>query len=163
MRKLCSVNTGRVSLLLPILVLMACVDGVTGPSRGVIATSYLGTYFTTTSSGGQDTDQLAAGSTLSITLHADGTTSGHLHVAASATDPVFDADLAGTWTLNGSTVNITTAADTFIRNMPFTAITVTSGGGEFAVLAGDEVFSGTRIQLTLSPNGMPIPANTSGI
>ena len=83
-----------------------------------------------------------------MNLNSNGTTSGHLHVAANGTTPVVDADMAGTWTLNGDVVTFTQAADTFVRNMPFT---VQRAGRNVVGMAGDLIFSGTRINVTLAP------------
>ena len=60
--------------------------------------------------------------------------------------PDFDADMAGTWTRTGMTVDIDQPADTFVRDMPFT-LTPNVGSWD---LVGNETFSGTNIQLTLS-------------
>ena len=107
--------------------------------------NYTATQFVTTGGSGQ-TDQLMAGSTLNITLNSNGTTTGHLHMAASSANPVFDEDMAGTWAQSGNTVTFTQSADTFIRDMPFSAV---ANGSKWA-LEGDHTFSGTRIQLTLT-------------
>jgi hypothetical protein len=108
--------------------------------------SYTATQFTTTGGSGQ-TDQLVNGSTFNITFALDGTTSGHLHIAASGGNPAFDADMAGTWTQDGMIVEISQPADTFVRDMPFT---LTANGGSSWDLVGDKTFSGTEIRVTLS-------------
>jgi hypothetical protein len=81
-----------------------------------------------------------------MNLAANGATSGHLHMAASAGNPVFDADMTGTWTMNGNVVDFTQTADTFVRDMVFTLQLVATNTWD---LVGDQAFSGTRIQLTL--------------
>jgi len=53
----------------------------------------------------------------------------------------FDGDLAGTWTLSGTTVRLQHAADTFLRDMPLTV-----AGNQ---LTGDATFSGVRVRLVL--------------
>ena len=68
-------------------------------------------------------------------------------MAASGANPVFDADLAGTWTVNGDVVDITTAVDTFVKDMLFTVASNIQG---IMTLNGDQAFSGTRIQLILT-------------
>ncbi len=104
--------------------------------------SYTATTFTTTS-GGTTTDQLAAGASLSLTLAGDGTTTGRLFVPGGAQGGGdLDADMAGTWTLTGRTVTFTQTADTFVRDMPFTA--------EPNQLRGNATFGGTTIRVTLS-------------
>ena len=129
--------------------LMAC-GGSDEPATTPIAGTYAATFFQTTGSSGQR-NEIAAGSTLTITLAANGTTTGHLHVAASGSNPVFDADLAGTWTATENhIVTFTHAADTFVRNMEFTWGSDIQG---ISTLAGDKVFSGTRIQITLTRGG----------
>ena len=116
------------------------------PSSSPIAGSYVATSFHTTGTSGQR-DELAAGATLQITLNANGTTTGHFHFVPPGSDPVFDADLTGTWTANGSVVTFDHAADTFIRDMPFDWSSNIQG---ISILTGDHTFSQTRIQVTLT-------------
>ena len=116
------------------------------PASTPLAGSYVATTFLTTGSSGQR-NEIAAGSTLTLNLAANGTTTGHLHVAASGSNPVLDADMAGTWSANGNIIDITQAADTFVRDMLFTWGTNIQG---IATLTGDQVFSGTRIQILLT-------------
>jgi hypothetical protein len=125
--------------------LLACGSSTTAPSGNSAAGSYTAISFLTTGSAGQR-NELQAGSTLVLNLNADGTTSGHLHIAAAGANPAFDADMAGTWTQNAFTVNISQSADTFVRNMPFSMSFGAAGGWE---LYGDTVFSNTRIQILL--------------
>lgn len=110
-----------------------------------ISGSYTATQWVTTGGSGS-TNQLLAGSTLNINLNPSGTTTGHLHVAGSGANAAFDADMAGTWVISGNTVTFSQSADTFVRNMPFTLV---ANGPQWA-LVGDQVFSDTRIQLTLT-------------
>jgi len=128
--------------------LIACGGDTTSPGVSAAGSYAASTFITTGPSG--ITNQLVAGSTVVITLAANGTTSGHLHVVASASNPALDADLAGTWTQNGMTVHISApAVDTFISDMPFT---LTANAANAWDLVGDQGFAGTRIQLTLSRN-----------
>jgi hypothetical protein len=122
----------------------ACGSDSTAPDAS-IAGSYTATEFVTTGGSGQR-NELLAGSTVTMVLNANGTTSGHLHVAASGSSPALDADMAGTWTRSGNVVDFTQAADTFVRDMAFTLQTT----GSKWVLIGDQGFSGTRVQLTLT-------------
>ena len=122
----------------------ACGSDSTAPSDSV-AGSYAATTFVTTGGSGQ-TNQLLAGSTFTIVLNSNGTTTGHLHVVASGNNPALDADMAGTWIHTGTTVTFSQSADTFVRNMDFTL----SSTGTKWELTGDESFSGTRIQVTLT-------------
>jgi hypothetical protein len=55
--------------------------------------------------------------------------------------------MAGTWAQNGDVVMFMQAADTFVRNMTFTIQRISTS---VAFLVGDQVFSGTRINLTLA-------------
>ena len=129
-------------------VLLAC-GGSDEPSSSPYAGSYVATSWTTTGNSGHQ-DQILAGSTLQITLAANGTTTGHLHTAASGANPVFDADMAGTWTVSANVVDITQAADTFVKDMLFTVGSNIQG---ITTLTGDQTFSGTQIQITLTRGG----------
>jgi hypothetical protein len=82
-----------------------------------------------------------------INLAADGTTSGHLQLAAFNGNPAIDADMAGTWTQNGNTVEFQQAADTFVRSMTFTIERITKN---VWFLVGDDVFAGTRFNVRLA-------------
>jgi len=133
-------------LLLGIVLGAAACGSSSGPTAGAAAGSYTATSFTTTGTSGQR-NEILAGSTVQINLAADGATSGHLHVAGTGGGAAFDADMAGTWTQNGSVVRFTQSADTFVRNMDFIWGPNASG---VASLTGDNVFSGTRVQIILT-------------
>lgn len=133
----------RILLLGLVLGAAACGDST---SPGSVAGSYNAIIFVTTPTGGSVRNELQAGSSLTLNLSSNGTMSGHLHLAANGSTPVFDADMAGTWSLNGDVLTFTQAADTFVRNMAFTIQRIS---GDVFVLVGDQVFSGTRINLTL--------------
>jgi hypothetical protein len=124
---------------------LACGDS-TAPGN-TVAGNYTAASFVTTPTGGTARNELQAGSTLVLNLNSNGTTSGHLHVAANGTTPVFDADMTGTWTVNADVVDITQAADTFVRDMMFTVQRVS---GNVVALVGDQVFSGGRVTVSLS-------------
>lgn len=110
-----------------------------------VAGSYTASSFMISSSSGS-TDLLALGATVTITLAADGTTTGRLFVPEGAEDGSdLDVDLAGSWTLAGSTVTFTQPGDTFIRDIAFTA-----GANR---LSGEGTFSGTSIRLVLGKPG----------
>lgn len=100
--------------------LAACGDEGFEPTVDSVAGTYHATAFTF--NGGSGTiDLLAAGASVTITLASDGTTAGRMFVpgvAAGGGD--LNADLAGTWTLSGATVRFDQAADTFMRDVPFT-------------------------------------------
>ena len=118
-------------------------DTTTGPPNAIVG-NYVASQWVTTGGSGQ-TNQLLAGSTLYLALAGDGTTSGHLHVAASGANPVFDADMTGTWSEADNKVTISQSADTFVRDMTFNVV---PNGSRWA-LSADQVLSGTRIQITL--------------
>ena len=133
-----------------VLLLAACGDDGTGPDeieQSDVAGSYEATTFETTEDG-QTTDQLAEGAQFTITLASDGTTTGNLFIPGGAEDGSdLDASLAGTWTFNASSNSVTfdQDADTFVRDMTFTA--VRAGGG--VQLEGEETFSGVTITVVL--------------
>ena len=114
---------------------LACSDS-TAPSVETVAGTYTATRLTTTENG-TTTNQLAAGASITLTLNANGTTSGQFIVPGE-----LNADLAGTWTLNGTTVELTHSADTFLTD--------TSWQVRGNTLVGDETFGTTRVQVTLS-------------
>ena len=131
-----------VPALLGIAAMLACGDS-TSPSSPV--GDYTAIVFVTTDNTGA-TNQLAIGSTLNISLAANGTTTGHLHLAASGAQTLFDADMAGTWSRNGEVIDFAQTADTFVKDMSFTIQRIS---GDVSALVGDQTFSGTRINLSL--------------
>jgi hypothetical protein len=130
------------SIALPALFL-ACGGDSTSPADMAVG-NYTAVEFVSTSSSGQK-NEILAGSTVVLNLNADGTTSGHFHFVISATSS-YDADMAGTWTRAGTTVDINQSADTFVRDMPFELTPHSASAWD---LVGDKIFSGTRIQITL--------------
>ena len=134
----------RAPILFGVAALVACGSHSTAPNN-TVAGAYVATQFVTTGSSGQ-TDQILAGSTLSLNLNTSGTVTGHLHLAATNSNPVFDADMAGTWAQTGSTITFAQSADTFVRNMTFAIV----ANGNLWELVGDGGPAGTRIQITLS-------------
>jgi hypothetical protein len=124
--------------------LLAC-GGSTAPSGNSAAGSYTAISFVTTGSSGRR-DELLAGSTLVLNLSANGTTSGHLHIAASGANPVIDADMAGTWTQSAFTVTISQNVDTFVRNTSFAMSVDPTRGWD---LYGETIYSNVRVQVLL--------------
>jgi hypothetical protein len=125
---------------------LACGSSTTTqPSGNSAAGNYTANIFVTSGNSGQR-NEIAAGSTLVLNLTAAGTTSGHLHIAATGAIQAFDADMAGTWTQSDYTVTISQSADTFVRNTPFQLFFDPAGGWE---LVGDQVFSGTLFHIVL--------------
>jgi hypothetical protein len=135
-----------VSIVAAFAATAACGSDSTSPQSPLVG-SYTAFQWVTTGGSGQ-TNQLTIGSTLQITLNADGSTSGHMHIAASNGGPAtdLDFDMAGTWSESNNVVDFTQAADTFVRDMTFAVQPIANGVVD---LVADQVFSGTRIQLTL--------------
>jgi len=76
----------------------------------------------TTEEDGTTIDRLATGASITLTLELEGSTTGRLFVPGGGEDGSdLDAELTGSWTLNGDTVELSHAADTFLRDMTFTA------------------------------------------
>jgi hypothetical protein len=89
---------------------------------------------------------MSIGSTIQITLAANGSTSGHMHTAASNGAPAADFDLAGRWTASNNTVTFTQVSDNFLRNMTFAAEQIAANTWD---LVGDDTFSGVAVHLRL--------------
>jgi hypothetical protein len=106
------------------MIVSACGgDGNPGfsPTDDNVAGEYEATTLTITTTSGT-TNLLGLGATLAVALHTSGATTGHLFVPGGAEDGSdFDADLTGTWDLTGTTVTFDQDADTFIRDVEFTA------------------------------------------
>ncbi len=69
---------------------------------------------------GQSTiDVLSLGGSLTITLSANGTTTGQLAIPASVPGGPLTASMAGTYTFSNDTVRFDQGADTFVRDLPF--------------------------------------------
>jgi hypothetical protein len=125
------------------LVLAGCGDDDGfSPTVENVAGSYSAAEFTLTTAGGT-VDLLDLGSEVTATLAEDGTTTGRLFVPGSGENGEdVEADLAGTWTLAGSTVTFSQTADTFIRDVEFTA-----GPNS---LTGEGTFEGQTFRLVLT-------------
>lgn len=120
----------------------ACDDPLT---VNEISGSYEASTFTLTQDGSTD-DLLAQGGSITLTLNADGTTSGRLFVPDGNEDGSdFDADLAGTWTLNGSRVSFDHPADTFIRDLSFAV--------DGSRLTGEGTFDSATLRVVLERGG----------
>ena len=118
--------------------LTACSDPVTPES--IAGTYEAGTF---TLSGQVSADVLAEGGSLTITLNADGTTSGSLLVPAALNEGVdFTADMAGTFSLVGDSLSFSQNADSFVRDMSWTV-----NGSD---IEGSGTFSGTTIVVVLN-------------
>jgi hypothetical protein len=135
----------RVGVLSLAVALVACGGEGFSPTTDTVAGSYTASTFTLTTSTGT-TNLLALGGTATITLAAEGTTTGRLFVPGGSEDGNdLDEDLTGTWTLTGSTVTFSQTADTFIPDVEFTA-----GRNR---LDGAGTFGTVTIRLVLSETG----------
>lgn len=113
-------------------------NGPVGPYASIIL------YSTSTA---DPTIQTPNSGALTINLAADGTTAGHLHLAAFNGNPAVDADMVGTWTQTGNTIEFQQPADTFVRNMTFTIEQISD---DVWFLVGDDVYAGTRFNVRLA-------------
>jgi len=118
-------------------------DKSTGPDLEDVAGSYEATVLTATQAGTEH-DVIAAGAIIELVLDEDGTTAGHLSIPASdlSNGEAVDADMAGSWTLDGTTVHITQSADTFIRDLPLAV--------DGSNLTGDATFDDVQVHLVMS-------------
>jgi hypothetical protein len=104
------------------LMLAACGDDDDdgfNPTVDDVAGSYTASAFTLTSGNGEF-DLLAFGATVTATLNADGATTGRLQVpdGVGGQDAI-DEDLAGTWSLSGTTVTFSPSASSLITDVDF--------------------------------------------
>jgi hypothetical protein len=129
--------------LLGALALMSCrVGDVFVPTPDNMVGAYTATQLLTADPSGI-VNWLDAGGSLTLTLNADGKTSGHLFLPGGAPGGGdLDADMAGSWLLIGHTVLLGQAAETFVREMDFTA--------DLDRLAGDKSFGALRVIIVLT-------------
>ena len=131
--------------LVAVAAVVACSDAFKPTTESVVGDYSLQTLTTTDTSG--TTDWVAAGSTLTLRLESNGTTIGHFFIpGAGEGGGDFNADMAGTWSLTGDVITFTQTADTFVRDMDFTA-------GKDR-LSGDQTFGfntiATRVRIVLT-------------
>lgn len=127
--------------VLAVLLLSACDNPVDPMTR--VSGDYRATTFSL-AFGSTQTDVLRMGVELEIRLHPNGTTTGRFFVPAELNDDddgAYTADLQGTWTLNGDTVQFNHSADTLIRDMKFRV--------EGSRLVGEESFGGGTLRIVL--------------
>jgi hypothetical protein len=136
------VRFGRMLTLGLALILAGCGDDDSfSPTVENVSGTYAPATFTVTSATGT-VDLLALGAEVSLTLDPDGTTTGELFVPGGGEGGEdFEADLAGTWTLEGSTVTFNQTTDTFIGEVEFTA--------ERDRLTAEDTGSGQTVRLVL--------------
>ena len=104
-------SVGRLVLSLLIVFSSAsCGSDPVAPTMETIAGAYEATSFVA-----EGADILAAGGSLSLVLDANGTVSGSFFVPASVGGPL-QADMAGTYSISGTSVAFTQEADTFVRD-----------------------------------------------
>ena len=116
-------------------------DDPFSPTVDNVSGSYSAETFTLTTDAGT-VDLLALGAEITVELAADGTTTGQLFVPGDGVNEEdFEADLTGTWTLTDSTVTFSQDADTFIRDVEFTA--------SENRLTGEETFGEETVRLVL--------------
>ena len=133
-------SLGTTFFALSLSLAVGCSDPLTPES---IAGAYAASTFAL--SGGVTEDVLAAGGSLTITFSAGGTTSGTLFVPAASSGSGgvdFTADMAGTFTLEGDSITLTQAADSFVRDLTWTV-----DGNR---ISGTGTFSGVTITVVLS-------------
>jgi hypothetical protein len=126
------------------LALTACGDDDDGfsPTVDDVAGSYTASAFTLTSGSGE-LDLLALGATVTATLDADGTTSGRLQVPGGVGGaPAVDEDLAGTWSLSGTTVTFSPSASSLLSDVDFAVAPNT--------LTGEGIYQGATLLLVLT-------------
>ena len=120
----------------------SCSDPFKPTTENVVGDYSLQALTTATDTGGT-VNWVTAGATCTISLAANGTTTGHLFLPGADTGGAdFNADLAGTWMLTGDTIQFDQTADSFVRDMPFVA-------GENRLTA-DHTFGNVRVRLVLT-------------
>lgn len=132
----------RLAAAVSIFAIVACSNSFS-PTTDNVAGTYVATTLKTTAPSSGGINQLSAGVTLTMTLHANGTVTGALVVPQSQQNPTpLTADLAGTWSLSSGKVTFSQSADTFVRNLSFTA-----NKNDLSV---DDTVANTRYQVTLT-------------
>ena len=126
---------------LALVAVAACEeDPVVGPSA--IVGTYEATAFTITPAGGTTRDVIADGGSIVLTLSSAGLSDGSLNIPPDGGQGVVVANLAGTWSVVGTTVDLNAANSTFLNDLPLRY----TGNA----LVGDQTISGTRYQVTLT-------------
>lgn len=135
----------RGAMLCLALTLAACGDDDDDgfdPTVDDVAGSYSASAFTLASGNGEF-DLLAFGATVTATLNADGTTTGRLQVPGGVGGQgAIDEDLAGTWSLSGTTVTFSPSASSLISDVDFAVGPNT--------LTGEGIYMGAVLLLVLT-------------
>jgi hypothetical protein len=112
---------GAATLALAAILVGCGDDDGFSPTVDTVAGTYAASVLTLTTLTGT-VDLLAEGSEITVTLSTDGTTEGHAFIPEGGEDGGdFEEDLTGTWALDSTTVTFDHEADTFIRDVDFTA------------------------------------------
>jgi len=112
----------RPSFLLIAAAAIACSGDAFAPTAQNMTGTYYASTLTVTDSSGMHDIMAAGGSHITLTLMSNGTVGGSMLIKdGNGPGNDFAADMAGTWQLTGSTITIDQTADTFVRDMPFTA------------------------------------------
>jgi hypothetical protein len=130
----------RRSALCLALALAGCGDDDEGftPTVDDVAGDYTATTFTF-----GEVNLLGLGASVIARLDADGTTSGRLVVPdPGGGDNALDEDLAGTWTLSGTTVTFSQSGSTLITDVDFAVAPNT--------LTGEGTYQGSAVLLVLT-------------
>jgi hypothetical protein len=104
-------GAGHARILVALVALAGCGSDSLAPTMANVA----GTYVATVLHGPGD-DILAEGGSLTLVLDASGSVTGSFFVPASLGGPT-TLDMAGTFSLTGSTVRFSQAADSFVRDV----------------------------------------------
>jgi hypothetical protein len=127
------------------LMLAACGDDDDdgfNPTVDDVAGTYTASAFTLTSGNGEF-DLLAIGATVTATLNADGTTTGRLQVPGGVGGQgAIDENLAGTWSLSGTTVTFSPSASSLLTDVDFAVGPST--------LTGEGIYMGAVLLLVLT-------------
>ena len=105
-------------------------DDSFSPTPATVQGTYNASRFTATNESVGTVNLLALGAEVHVVLNADGTTTGHLSVPDLGPGAV-EADLAGTWSLSGTTVTFSPTAQLVIGDTEFTAAPEQSGRGRY--------------------------------
>ena len=115
------------------------VTGTTFPTG-----TYTARVFLVTPTGQSQINVLAAGGSLSITIAANGHTTGSLQVPSSVTGgPELVASMEGTADIGGLTVTFEQTADTFVRDLSWSRI-------EGTLVVTEQTVGGATYTITLS-------------
>jgi hypothetical protein len=139
-------QTPRLLAAAAVVTAVACSESFTPTTDTVIGSYQLLTF--TSGSAGTSRDLVAVGASLDLLLLPFGDVVGQLNVPGDTT--MSFVPMIGSWTLTGSTIRFTQTADTFVRNMDWTA-------GQDR-LSADKTFGAVRLRVVLKKlPGPPIP------